>query len=216
MCSSSRDRRLKLHLAFISQWKIFYYFVNVIYQIKRLTAHKQIAFPVVGTTTGKLWHIFSEQEKIGDLLFSPNRSVYKTANEQHIIEPVHYNNHQSAWSEDEHSINVFRQGAPYTVGYMSTRFPTFRKPAFRLNVGEERITFKGESNVFSSPSLDSYIDSRDVSPQITASTKFLGPEGEFDCAGEINCASEQWSPYIFCLVFFLEMDMIKTIVRANK
>jgi len=186
------------------------------YQIKRYTQHAHLNFPIVGKTTGKHWVIAQGDQKVGDLLFSPHRSVYKSTEELYVIEPLHYNDHQSSLSEDEHNLTVFREGKPYGMGNLSTQFPTFRKAKFILKLQDKKLLLRGENKAFASPSLDTTIDSRKVEPQITASSKFLGTTGEFDCSGEINCGNEQWAEFIFCYVFFIEMDMIKTIIRSNK
>jgi hypothetical protein len=119
-------------------------------------------------------------------------------------------------SHDEHTINVFREGKPYRMGYLRTQFPTFRKATFNLKVNDKQLLLKGKSKAFSSPSLDTAIDSRDIKPTITASTKFTGPDGEFDSEGEVYCEDAFWAEHIYALIFFLEMDMVNTIVDTKK
>lgn len=188
----------------------------MIYQIKRHTDHKRLNFPIIGATTGKQWLIMKGEEVLANFLFSPIRSACQTETELYVIEPLHYDDHKENMSEDEHTINVFRDGRPYNIGNMSTRFPTFRKATFNVKVNDKSILLKGQFNAFSSPSLDTSIHSRDIEPSITASTKFTGPEGEFDSEGEVHCADEFWAEHIYALIFFLEMDMINTIVDTKK
>lgn len=186
------------------------------YQIKRLSQFAKISFPIVGVATGKHWLILRGNEKVGDLLFSPHRSVYKAVNELYVIEPLHYNDHKSSLSEDEHSLTVFREGKPYEVGNLSTQFPTFRKAKFILKLQGKELLLRGQNKAFASPTLDTQLDSRNVEPQIVARSKFQGNGVEFDCTGEIECVNSEWATYVFCYIFFLEMDMIKTIIRSNK
>lgn len=192
------------------------------YSIKRYANHREVEFPLIGATTGKHWVINSQDQFVADFLFSPLRSVYKGSTHFLIIEPVHYNQHSTAFSHDEHTLNIFENGHPKTIARLTCRYPVFGKQKFSIQFDDKKLTLKGKNKTWSSPSLDTSIKYEKGGESLFASSKFLGPlspdgkPNEFDAIGEIECNSNQWRDYIGCAIFFLEMEMVHIITKSQK
>jgi len=188
------------------------------YSINRIAKHQKIEYPVIGVVTGKQWAIAQDKTTIASFLFSPLRSVYKSADQFLVIEPVHYDQHSSAFSHDEHSVNTFEQGTPKTIGKLSCSFPTFRKSKFQVKVNDVQLTLRGRNRVFSSPDLNTHFHSTNNS--LEAKCSVIRPDSNprmpnvVDASGFIETQSDEWLTYLYAVIFFIEMEMVHVITRS--